>query len=131
MPLSLQEEIARCKTAEAWLRGAHARSATARSDARATAREPIVMRVSAHPTADSWVVPSVFEPAFKVLRGMSSHRLEVAASWGESAHPARGQARRPALDPPLDVPGPPLRGREGDRSASSPGLPDGKPGKYT
>lgn len=89
MPLSLQEEIARCKTAEAWLRGAHARSATARSDGRATAREPIVMRVSAHPTADSWVVPSVFEPAFKVLRGMSSHRLEVAASWGESAHPAR------------------------------------------
>ncbi|AUL17023.1 TRAP transporter substrate-binding protein [Bordetella bronchiseptica] len=84
MPLSLQEELARCKTAEAWLRGDHARP-----HADAPGHAPIVMRVSAHPKADSWVVPSVFEPSFAVLRRMSGHRLDVAASWGESAHPAR------------------------------------------
>ncbi|HYG44111.1 MAG TPA: hypothetical protein VEA17_14410 [Bordetella sp.] len=89
MPLSLQEEQARCKTAEAWLRGAYARPLDAAPHADARVRRPIVMRTSAHPAADSWVVASIFEPAFAVLRSMSAHRLDIAASWGESAHPAR------------------------------------------
>jgi len=89
MPLSLQEEQARCKTAEAWLRGAYAGPPGARRPDGARPGPPIVMRVSAHPAADSWVVPSIFEPAFAVLRSMSNQRLDVAASWGESAHPAR------------------------------------------
>lgn len=83
MPLSLNEELARCSAAQAWLRSAATGTAPMRD--RVT---PIVMRASAHPVATSWVVPNVFEPSFEVLRGMSRSRFDVAASWGESAHPA-------------------------------------------
>lgn len=84
MPPTLQEERERHATAEAWLRGAYAKPLVAAGDG-----TRVVMRASAHPPADAWVVPSVFEPSFAVLHGMSNGRIAVAAAWGESAHPAR------------------------------------------
>lgn len=84
MPLSLQEERERHATAEAWLRGAYAKPLVGPSGG-----AHVVMRASAHPQADAWVVPSVFEPSFAVLNAMSNGRMSVAAAWGESAHPAR------------------------------------------
>ncbi|WP_077002724.1 TRAP transporter substrate-binding protein DctP [Variovorax sp. KK3] len=84
MPLTLQEERERCSAAEAWLRGAYAKPLVEPPQG-----APVVMRASAHPPADAWVVPNVFQPSFTVLNTMSTGRIAVTAAWGESAHPAR------------------------------------------
>lgn len=84
MPSSVDEEGLRCSQACAWLAGSHAAHVEP-----ATSTIPIVLRVSAHPVGDSWVVREIFEPSFRVLSRLSRGRIAVQASWGESAHPAR------------------------------------------
>lgn len=82
MPNSIEQELVRCATARAWLAGDVGHAPPTRPGPAA------VMRVSAHPADDAFVVQQVFQPAFSVLRRMSGGRLAAEGHWAERAHPA-------------------------------------------
>ncbi|MEK7947129.1 TRAP transporter substrate-binding protein DctP [Pigmentiphaga sp. YJ18] len=85
MPNSVKQELMRCAAARAWL-SSEAGQTPAEPSTHAV--PPVVMRVSAHPSADAYVVREVFDPSFSALRRMSRGRLVAEGHWGESAHPA-------------------------------------------
>ncbi|MDO9405078.1 MAG: TRAP transporter substrate-binding protein DctP [Polaromonas sp.] len=86
MPIASEEEICDYAQALAWLSGEAAKVPPAEASQPA---HRFVMRVSAHPKEDAFVVGHVFRPAFEVLRRMSGGQIVVDEYWGESAHPAK------------------------------------------
>lgn len=83
MALSIEEETRLHAEALAWLASGTPRDGAAQPEPTFT------MRVSAHPSADAYVVRTVFRPAFDVLRRMSKGAIDVQEFWGETAHPAK------------------------------------------
>lgn len=84
MILSLQQERARCALALEWLAGMHLSVPSTRPEVHGA----FILRASAHPQPDAFVVKEVFRPAFANLTRMSGGCIEVQEAWGETAHPA-------------------------------------------
>lgn len=85
MPFSVPQELERTAVARAWI--AEGRNAALKMPTQSDSLQ-YVMRMTAHPGQDAFVVKEVFLPALGALYAMSGGRIVPQGIWGEKAHPA-------------------------------------------